>query len=77
MNFNANFLIAKKEMIEINEQTTFIDVAEVISAHMGQRNTNKYSKTKLPLPKTEMQKFVHLIDYLDSRKFFDLEMVEE
>lgn len=35
---------------------------------MGQWNVNLYSKTILPKPKTATQKFVHLCDYLASRK---------
>lgn len=46
---------------------------EVISSHMGEFNTNYYSKVVLPLPKNAMQKFVHMCDDLASKKFFDVE----
>lgn len=39
-----------------------------ISSHMGQWNTNDYDSTVLPLPRTKMEKFVHLCDYIASRK---------
>jgi len=39
-----------------------------ISSHMGQWNINQYDSTILPLPNTSMEKFVHLCDYIASRK---------
>lgn len=39
-----------------------------IKSHMGQWNTSKYDTAVLPTPQTDMQKFVHLCDYLASRK---------
>lgn len=45
---------------------------DMIAAHMGQWNTARYSKVVLPTPKTKHQKFVHLCDYLASRKFLEM-----
>jgi hypothetical protein len=39
-----------------------------ILSHMGQWNKDETGKKILPKPKTKMQKFVHLCDYLASRK---------
>lgn len=39
-----------------------------IGSHMGKFNTSDYSDVILPLPKTPEQKFVHMCDYLASRK---------
>lgn len=39
---------------------------------VGQWNTVRYSKVVLPTPKTKYQKFVHLCDYLASRKFLEV-----
>lgn len=39
-----------------------------IESHMGQWNTNHDGVQVLPLPSTEMEKFVHLCDYIASRK---------
>lgn len=45
------------------------DVAKCIETHMGQWNTDFRTHVPiLPLPQTKMQKFVHLCDYLASRK---------
>lgn len=46
---------------------------EVISSHMGVFNTSNYSDVVLPLPKTNMQKFVHMCDDLASKKFINVE----
>ena len=35
---------------------------------MGRFNTNNYSDIVLPLPKTVTEKFVHMCDFLASRK---------
>lgn len=45
---------------------------DCIATHMGQWNTARYSKVVLPTPKTKYQKFVHLCDYLASRKFLEV-----
>lgn len=43
-------------------------IADAIASHMGEFNTSKYEEGELPTPKTELEKFVHLCDYLASRK---------
>lgn len=47
-------------------------VYHAIASHMGQWNTANYSKVTLPKPRTRLEKFVHLCDYLASRKFLEL-----
>lgn len=57
------------EVIEVMECDVWYQVAECIKSHMGQWNTDYKTKEEvLPKPQTEMQKFVHLCDYLASRK---------
>jgi len=48
-------------------------IALAISSHMGQWNTTKRSSVVLNKPETEMQRFVHMCDYLASRK--DIEVL--
>jgi hypothetical protein len=43
-------------------------IAHCIESHMGQWSTDKKSSTVLPKPEDEYQRFVHLADYLASRK---------
>lgn len=57
------------EVIEIMESDLWYQVAECIKSHMGEWNTDYKTKEEiLPKPETELQKFVHLCDYLASRK---------
>lgn len=43
-------------------------IAHCIESHMGQWSTDRKSKTVLPKPLDDYQHFVHLADYLASRK---------
>lgn len=43
-----------------------------ISSHMGEWTTNSYSDVVLPEPKNRYQRFVHMCDFLASRKFVDV-----
>lgn len=47
------------------------EICNLISSHMGQWNKDSHSDMELPLPKTKTQNFVHLCDYLASRKFLE------
>lgn len=48
-------------------------VASAIESHMGQWNKTYKTKVEiLPKPVTEIEKFVHLCDYLASRNFSDI-----
>lgn len=44
-------------------------VARLVASHMGQWNRNARSLAVLPKPATEAEKFVHMCDYLASRKY--------
>ena len=62
---------------ELKDKLTLKDdeiefISDVIKSHMGEWNTNQYSKVILPLPETKYQKFVHRCDYLASRKSLDV-----
>lgn len=47
-------------------------LSNVIESHMGPWTTNKYSPVTLPAPHNRYQKFVHMCDYLASRKLLDV-----
>ena len=49
-------------------ETEINDIKNNVSSHMGKWNTSDYSDTILPIPTTVTQKFVHMCDYLASRK---------
>lgn len=52
-------------------------VSNLIKTHMGQWTTTRYSKVELPKPELEPQKFVHLCDYLASRKWLEVRLNAE
>ena len=54
-------------------------IAGAVASHMGKWTTSKYSDVVLPRPKTDIQKCVHLCDYLASRKhlIFDFDVYAE
>ncbi len=52
-------------------------VCPLIESHMGQWNTCRWSHTRLPIPTDDRQKFVHVCDYLASRKFLEYIFEEE
>lgn len=67
------------EFIKENANKTKLSDKEVgfitnaIASHMGSWNTNEpYSSIVLPLPENKYQQFIHMCDYLSSRKFLDV-----
>ena len=49
-------------------------LCSMIETHMGQWTCDPYTKKEvLPKPKTELQRFVHMCDYLSSKKFINVE----
>jgi len=51
-------------------------VCAMVASHMGPWNTSSYSSVVLNVPKAPMEKFVHMCDYLASRRFINLEFDE-
>lgn len=67
----CDYIEENKDKLSLNaEDLKFM--RKVISSHMGQWNTSPYSDVVLPLPKDKYQRFVHLCDFLSSRKFLDI-----
>ena len=48
-------------------------ICDVIESHMGPWNKDFDGNEVLPLPKNKYQNFVHMCDYLASRKFINVE----
>ena len=63
----ANFIIDKKDEIGINEEDAKF-MADVIKTHMGPWTTDYDGNEVLEKPTTKYQNFVHMCDYLASRK---------
>ncbi len=68
----VEFIEKNKEKTEFTEdEVKFIE--DCIKSHMGPWNTDYLTKEEiLPKPHTKYQNFVHLCDYLASRKFLDV-----
>ena len=49
-------------------------ITSAISSHMGKWNTSKYSDIVLPTPETDFELFIHLCDYIASRKILDFNL---
>jgi hypothetical protein len=59
-------------MMSLVDEKTAYTIVNAIKSHMGQWNTNNYSNVVLPRPQTKLEMFLHLADYLASRKFLEL-----
>ncbi len=74
-------LLAANFIRENKEKTTFTDkeielLASTIASHMGQWNQSDYSDIILPKPKNKYEFFVHMCDYLSSKKYLDVKFDE-
>lgn len=67
----CNYIKENKDKLDLNEKEINF-ITNVISSHMGPWNTNSYSDVVLPKPESSRQRFVHMCDYLASRKVFDI-----
>lgn len=66
-----------KDLITVDDEdkkSTWNEINEIISSHMGEWSTNKMSNITLPKPTTKLQRFVHMCDFLSSRKDLDLKI---
>ena len=75
-------LLAASFIKDNQSKTTFTNkeiniIAKTISTHMGQWNTNKYSPITLPKPNDKYDFFVHMCDFLSSKKYLDVKFDEE
>lgn len=52
-----------------NQKQTLMGVCALIESHMGQWNRKSGESVTLPLPATKLQHFVHICDYVSSRKY--------
>jgi 23S rRNA maturation-related 3'-5' exoribonuclease YhaM len=67
----AKLIKDNKDKLDFTNEELEI-ITSSISSHMGQWNTDNYSSAILPLPKNKYARFVHMCDYLASRKFLDV-----
>ncbi len=68
----SKFVYDNKDNLKMSEEDVKF-IMSVIESHMGPWNTHPYTKEEiLPIPKNKYQNFVHMCDYLASRKFLDV-----
>jgi len=69
----VEYLIAKMTELYGTEFDEMIArVSPLIASHMGQWNIDKDGNEHSPLPKTAEERFVHMCDYMASRKFIEI-----
>jgi hypothetical protein len=77
----ANYLKNHPDLQGILTPEEFQFVYDGIRSHMGAWNRNYYGQEVLPKPKNKAQNFIHMMDYLASRKClefnFDVEVKRE
>lgn len=72
----ASFIEENKDKTELTKEETEL-LKRVISSHMGQWNKNHYNDIELPKPSDKYEFFVHMCDYLSSKKFLDVKFDED
>jgi len=71
--FAKNVLEENQESLGLLTAEQFKEMTDLIWTHMGQWNFDYRSKKEiLPIPATPLQEFVHLCDYLASRKCLEM-----
>ena len=60
--------------IDLGESVHVDNICNNIESHMGQWNKDRYGNEIMPKPRTLEQKFVHLCDYLASRRYITIEL---
>lgn len=72
----SNFIKDNKDKLTFNDkELEFLRTG--IESHMGPWNTSNYSEVILPKPEMRHQRFIHMCDYLASRKFLDVKFDSE
>ena len=71
----GNFLKNNKDKLFLSDEE-LERVVKMDASHMGKWNTKEGLDIVLPIPKTSEEKFVHLCDYLASRKCIKFEFNE-
>ena len=68
----ANFILDNKDKFDLNEDDALF-ISDVIKTHMGNYTTDYNGNEVLEKPSNKYQNFVHMCDYLASRKFIHID----
>lgn len=66
-----NYIIDNKDKLSLEDNELKL-LGKVIESHMGPWNTDYNGNEVLPKPKTKYENFVHMCDYLASRKYLNI-----
>ena len=69
----AEWLVNDMKIYEVLPADQANTILGAIRSHMGAWNKNRSGVEILPKPATKLERFVHLCDYLASRKFLEME----
>lgn len=69
----VKFIESNDKICKVIDRLTLDVICNCITSHMGSFNTDyKTGEEILPKPQTPMEKFVHLCDFLSSRRFLEI-----
>jgi len=68
----SDYIKENKENLKLTDED-IKELCKMISCHMGPWNTDYNGNEVLPVPKNAKERFVHMCDYLSSKKFIDVE----
>lgn len=68
----SNYIKQNSDKLKLSKEDLEI-VTKGISSHMGPWNKDYDGNIVLPTPKTKTERFIHMCDYLSSKKFLDVE----
>lgn len=72
----ANYIEEQRAHLELSDEQRKL-VCEVIKTHMGPWTTDYQGKEVLEKPKTKYQSFVHMCDYLASKKCIEIQFDDD
>ena len=68
----SKFIMEQKDKLSL-DATNIRKLCSIIESHMGPWNKDHYTHEEvLPKPKNEIERFVHMCDYLSSKKFLEV-----
>lgn len=71
----SNFLKENSKELELSDDEVKF-ICKCVETHMGPWTTDYKGNEILPYPKDKYQRFVHMCDYLSSKKFLDVKFDE-
>ena len=70
-----NFVLENKDKINLTDEELDL-FSHCVESHMGSWNKDYDGNEILPVPKTKYENFVHMCDYLSSKKFLDVKFMD-